>query len=160
MIAFPLHASVGHPVLLALGVALNAAITWGYSFLVIFGFPEPYRTPWRRRIALASGALLCVVILAVAMTPPPGLPMPEWLRVVLGLPLIALLFAPFFIATAVVDDARRAIGQYLIGDCIGTWVGIFGYPLFGVFIIQQRVAGVLSALDTKIPPARGGVIAV
>ncbi len=160
LVATPLGASATHPLLLLFSAVLGATIMFGYPLLVIFGFPAPYTTRLRSRIALGSCALLCIVVLATALAPANYFSLPDWLRVALGLPLTALLFAPFFIATSVVDDARRALGHYQLGDSIGTWLCIFSYPLFGVFFVQRRVASALVALDARAPPAHGGAIAV
>jgi hypothetical protein len=159
LVTAPLDASLSHPALLVVGAALGMVLTFGYPFLIIFGFPKPYATPSRRRIALASCALL---LLAVVTAAQPGLEfqMPEWLRFALGLLLGLMLFAPFFIATSVIGDARRTFGLYKLGDCIGTCVCIFSYPLFGVFFIQRVVASVLELLDSKGSPVDGAHIAV
>jgi len=133
---------------------------FGYPLLVIFGFPPPYASRLRRGIAWGSSALLCIVVLASVLAPTYHFSLPNWLRVALGLPLTALLLAPFFIATSVVDDARRALGRYQLGDSVGTWLCIFSYPLFGVFFVQRSVASTLAALDAKVPPGHGGAIAV
>jgi hypothetical protein len=158
LITSPLCASAAHPVLLTMSAVFGATVRFGYPILVIFGFPARYSTPLRRRIALCSGMLLCVLASAAALAPSPHPQMPDWLRVTFGLPLTALLFAPFFIATGVIGDARRAVGQYLIGDCISTWLCVFTYPLFGVFFVQRRVAAALAALDATPPTAHGRAV--
>ena len=145
----PLGAPSTPPLLRVLSAGIGAVVMLGYPLLVIFGFPAPYSTPLRRQIALGSGALLCVVVLTMALAPATSLTAPEWWQAALGLPLVSLLYAPFFLATSVVGDARRALGRYLLGDCIGTWICLFSYPLFGVFFIQRTVASVLVALDAQ-----------
>jgi len=100
-----------------------------------------------------------VFILASAVeSPVHGEYAPLWLQIV-GLPITLLLFAQFFVATSVVGDARRALGKYLVGDCISTWICLFGYPFFGVFFIQRTVASVLAAFDAKGQAPQGGAIA-
>jgi hypothetical protein len=160
LLSAPLRASPTHPLLFLLSSALGAVLMFVYPILIIFGFPPPYSTPLRRRIAFISAGLLCAVIFSAALLPTAHLGLPDWLRVSLQLPLTVILLAPFFIATGVVDDARRALGQYRLGDCIGTWLCIFSYPLVGVFFLQNRVAAVLVALDAKGLPAHGRTSAV
>lgn len=141
------NASTNHPVLTALGSLLGVLLLFGYPLLIIFGFPEPYSTLVRRRIALAGAVLLLVALLAVSLGAPQSRPeMPDWLGAVLGFPFVILLYAPFFIATSVIDDARRALGKYKPLDCIITWLCVVTYPALGVFFIQRTVAPVLTDL--------------
>jgi hypothetical protein len=160
VVGAPLDASVTHPLLQSLSFALAAAVMFGYPLLVIFGFPAPYSTLSRRRVALGSVAVLCLICLATAMAPAALLAPPTWQRVVIGIPLVAMVYAPFFVATSIVDDAHRSLGQYQFGDCVGTWLCIFSYPLFGVFFVNRRVASVLDTLDARARPTHGGAIAV
>jgi hypothetical protein len=148
----PLAASENSPLLMLLAGVLAVLILFGFALLIIFGFPEPYSTALRRRITIASITVLGIAILS-ASVPVLRQPvaMPEWERISIGLPLVALIYAPFFIATSVLGDARRAVGQYKFGDCIGTWICVFSYWALGVFFVQKTVAMTLAALDVARP---------
>jgi hypothetical protein len=148
----PFAASENHPLLILLAGVLGMLILFGFPLLIIFGIPEPYSTVLRRRITIVPITILGIAILS-ASVPVLSRPVavPDWARITIELPLIALIYAPFFIATSVLGDARRAIGQYKFGDCIGTWICVFSYWAFGVFFVQKSVAMTLAALDVGRP---------
>lgn len=140
-----------HPVLFALGSVIGALLLFGYPVLITFGFPGPYSTAARRRITFSGAALVCIGVTAGSLGVLPASPtLPDWVKVVAGIPLLTLVYAPFFVATGIIDDARRAAGHYKVLDCIGTWICVFGYPVWGVFFIQRNVASALAALDAKL----------
>ena len=156
----PLAASPENPLLVGLSFLLGGALSWGYPFAVIFGFPAPYSTQRRRRIARCCMALLAVVAVTSALVPDLEAKTPEWVRGLAGVPVVIGAFAPFFMATSVIGDARRALGQYRMGHCVNTWICVLTYPVLGVFFIQRDVAKVLTALDSKASIGSGGTIAV
>ena len=100
-----------HPLLIVSATVLGELVVIGYPLLVIFGFPSPYSTVLLRRSAWVSIVLLNAVALSGAFVSPTYRFDPDWLRISLGIPLTAAMFAPFFIATAVIGDARRALGR-------------------------------------------------
>ena len=111
------HASTNYPILMALGSLLGVILLFGYPLLIIFGFPEPYSTMVRRRTALAGVVLLLVALFAISFGAPQNQPeMPDWLGAVLGLPFVILLYAPFFIATSVIDE-RSSSPARTVGCC-------------------------------------------
>jgi len=102
---------------MALGSLLGVILLFGYPLLIIFGFPEPYSTMVRRRTALAGVVLLLVALFAISFGAPQNQPeMPDWLGAVLGLPFVILLYAPFFIATSVIDE-RSSSPARTVGCC-------------------------------------------
>lgn len=66
--------------------------------------------------------------------------------VILGALAGATLFAPFFIATHVLGEARRALGVYKPLDSIGAWVSLLYFGFGGVFFIRRTVLAVAESL--------------
>lgn len=147
----PLGASRHHPVLLMLAGITGVLCLFGYPFLIIFGFPKPYSTASSRGVALAAAVVLgLAVVTSMLELQIAQLSMPGWWQPLVCVPVVALVYAPFFLATAIIDNARRAVGQYKVLDFIGTWICVLGYPVWGVFFIQRSIASTLAILDSRI----------
>ena len=125
----------------AIGAVLSTTIIFGYPFVIIFGFPPPYSNVTSRRISILS--VLAVVTVCVASvinwhTTPEAID--TWLGRLLGLIFALLLFSPFFVATHVLGEARRALGVYRHLDSFGAWVSLFYFGFGGVFFLHRSVA--------------------
>jgi hypothetical protein len=125
----------------AVGAVLSAAIIFGYPFVIIFGFPAPYSSVVSRRTSIVS--VLAVVTVCVASvvnwhTAPEAVD--TWLGRLFGLIFALLLFAPFFVATHVLGEARRTLGVYKHLDSIAAWVSLFYFGFGGVFFLHRSVA--------------------
>jgi hypothetical protein len=130
----------------AVGAVLGIAIIFGYPFLIIFGFPAPYSSKTSRRVSILSGLVLIAACVASVID---RHAMPDasatWLRTLLGVPLGVLVFSPFFVATHVLGEARRALGVYKPLDSIGAWVSLLYFGFGGVFFLHRSVAQSVAA---------------
>jgi hypothetical protein len=147
VITSPLSATVGSRILQGIAATVGLGVLFGYPAAVILGFPEPFSTAGRRRILWIAVSVLAASVISTIEGE--GITTSDWVRAVIAVPLTIVVCAPFFIATSVIGDARRALGSYKVGDCIGTWVSVMSYPLLGVFFIQGQVAANLHALDLR-----------
>jgi len=125
----------------AAGAVLSTTIIFGYPFVLVFGFPAPYSSVTSRRVSIL--AILAVVIACIAsvidiQSAPQAVD--TWLGRVFGLLFGVLIFSPFFVATHVLGQARRALGVYKPFDSIGAWISLVYFGLGGVFFLHRIVA--------------------
>jgi len=134
------------------GSAAGAIAFFGYPFTIIFGFPAPYSTIASRRVSSLALCVLILTCIASAVATSVHYEISGVLGTLLGLPLVALLFSPFFIATHVLGEARRALRSYKPTDSIGAWFALLYFPFGGVFFLHRTVA----AAAASILGERGG----
>jgi hypothetical protein len=72
-----------------------------------------------------------------------------WIKIIIGVPIDVLVFAPFFVATHVLGQARRSLGLYKPFDSIGACVSLFFFPFGGVFFLHRNVASAVQSLRTS-----------
>jgi hypothetical protein len=131
------------------GAAISTSIPFGYSFLLIFGFPAPYSSRTTRRFSILSLSILGLICIASSID---SLSMNEnpittqWIKVIIGVPIEVIVFAPFFVATHVLGEARRSLGTYKPLDSIGACLSLFLFPFGGVFFLHRNVASAVQSL--------------
>jgi hypothetical protein len=130
-----------------LGAAIASMLIFGYPFLIIFGFPPPHSSARSRRISAVSLMVLVVgcVVSPIAFPATPGA-QASWPQALLAVPLVALIFSPFFIATHVLGEARRALGVYKPLDSLGAWICLFWFGFGGVFFLHRSVASAAASI--------------
>ena len=143
----------GLPVpLRAVGAGISTMILFGYPFLLIFGFPAPYSSKTTRRFSILSLSILGLICIASSTD---SLSMNEnpittwWIKIIIGVPINVLVFAPFFVATHVLGQVRRSLGLYKPFDSIGACVSLFFFPFGGVFFLHRNVASAVQSLPTS-----------
>jgi hypothetical protein len=126
---------------------------FGIPILIVFGFPSRYSSLTRRRIALVSLVVLLFVCVSTLLQDPSGS------RVQLGdarlfasLIVTPLLFAPMFIATAVLGDANRSMRQYKPLDFFPTWLALFAFPFGGAIYVFRKLRPIVASLDSESIP--------
>jgi hypothetical protein len=133
----------------AVGTAISTMILFGYPFLLILGFPAPYSSKTTRRFSILSLSVLGLICIASSID---SLSMNEnpittpWIKFIIGVPIEVLVFAPFFVATHVLGEARRSLGTYKPFDSIGACVSLFFFPFGGVFFLHRSVASAVQSL--------------
>jgi len=133
----------------AAGAATVITILYGYPFAIIFGFPSPYSTAVSRRVSGLAALVLLAACSVAAIAPTAHYETSGVLGNLLGLLLGALVFSPFFIATHVLGEARRALGSYQPTDSIGAWIALFYFPFGGVFFLHRTVAVTAEAVRAR-----------
>jgi hypothetical protein len=131
-----------------IGAVAIAAVTFGYPFLIIFGFPAFYSARTSRLLSLL--ALLVIAAAYIASANGPTITndtSPTWLLTLLGGALAGLIFSPFIVATHVLGKARRELGLYQAFDSIGVWLSLLCFAFGGVFFVRRRV---LSAAESVL----------
>lgn len=148
---------VGLPVpLRAVGAAITTMVLFGYPFLLIFGFPAPYSSKTTRRFSILSlsiSGLICIASSIDSLSMNGTSIATGWIKIIVGVPIDVLVFAPFFVATHVLGQARRSLGLYKSFDSIGACVSLFFFPIGGVFFLHRNVALAVQSLPTSVAPA-------
>ena len=132
----------------AIGATAIAAVTFGYPFLIVFGFPARYSGKASRLVSLLALIVIGAAYIASANGPTiahEGLP--AWLLMFLGGTFAGLIFSPFIVASHVLGKVRRELEVYKPFDSIGMWLGLLCFAFGGVFFIRR---GVLSAAESVI----------
>jgi hypothetical protein len=147
----------------AVGAVLSTIIIFGYPFVIIFGFPAPYSSVMSRRISILSvlaAITVCVASVIDLHTAPDALN--TWPGRLFGLFFGVLIFSPFFVATHVLGEARRALGAYKPLDSLGAWVSLFYFGFGGVFFLHRSVASAAEsvAIERRIDKGIGNAPAV
>jgi hypothetical protein len=111
---------------------LGVAVMFGYPFIIIVGFPAPYSSQASRVTSILALLVLFGACVASAVEPSatPILPEP-WIGTVISIPLVALLFSPFFVAAHILGESRRALRVYKPLDSLGAWVSLFYFAQGG-----------------------------
>jgi hypothetical protein len=131
-----------------IGAVAIAAVTFGYPFLRIFGFPAFYSPKASRLVSLL--ALLAIATVYIASANGPTITQdtsPTWLLTLFGGAFAGLVFSPFIVATYVLGKARRALGVYKAFDSIGMWIALLCFAFGGVFFVRRNV---LSAAESVL----------
>jgi hypothetical protein len=133
-----------------IGSAIGIAIVFGYPFLIVFGFPPPYSNKTSKRISALSLAVLAGICITSEIDPKllPTIS-PPWARTLVGIPLICLVFSPFFIATTVLGRTRRALGAYKPLDSVASWLSLFYFAFGGVFFVHGRMSSAFGAVRAE-----------
>jgi hypothetical protein len=124
-------------------------VLFGYPFLLIFGFPAPYSTKAARQLSILSLSvlgLICIASLTFNPLAPENQITGSWIKLVIGIPVDVLVFAPLFVATHILGQARRSLGVYKPLDSIGAWVSLFFFAFGGVFFLHRNVASAVQSL--------------
>ena len=140
----------------AFGALMGTIVLFGYPFVLIFGFPAPYSTDISRRVSNLAVLVIIAACIAAAIDPHSHYEIPmSWPGALLGVPLAVLLFSPFFVATHVLGEARRALGSYKPTDSIGAWVALFYFAFGGVFFLHRTVAATAEVVLKHRKDGRG-----
>jgi hypothetical protein len=135
----------------AAGVALSTTTIFGYPFVIVFGFPAPYSSVTSRRVsilAVVAAVTACIAsVIDIRLAPEV---VDTWPGRVFGFLFGVLIFSPFFVATHVLGQARRALGVYKPLDSISAWISLFYFGLGGVFFLHRTVA---NAAETVVAGA-------
>jgi hypothetical protein len=125
----------------ATGAVLSETVIFGYPFVLVFGFPAPYSSVTSRRVSiLAILAVVTACVASVADIHSAHQAVDTWPGRLFGLLFGVLIFSPFFVATHVLGQARRAFGVYKPFDSIGAWISLVYFGLGGVFFVHRIVA--------------------
>jgi hypothetical protein len=135
------------------GSVLGVTIIFGYPFLLIFGFPAPYSTVISRGLSVTALFVLIAASVALVVGSPPtqGEPV-SWIATLLGFLFGILIFSPFFVATHVLGEARRALGVYKPLDSIGVLISLFYFSVGGVFFLHRSVASAAESVSNRPRP--------
>jgi hypothetical protein len=137
------------PIFRSVGAVISTTIFFGYPFLLIFGFPAQYSSRAARRLSILSLSVLGLIYIASLMYDPSA---PEnqitgsWIKFIIGVPIDVLVFAPFFVPSHILGQARRSLGVYKPLDSIGAWVSLFFCAFGGVFFLHRNVASAVQSL--------------
>jgi hypothetical protein len=126
---------------------LGLAVMFGYPFIIVFGFPRPYSGQKSRvtsflALLVLIGACVTSVVDPSAISPAPV----SWMGALAGIPLVALIFSPFFVATHVLAEARRELRVYKPLDSIGAWISLFYFAFGGVFFVHPKISTALESI--------------
>jgi hypothetical protein len=139
-----------HPFIAALGLVGALLAMFGYSIIVVLGLPGHAGRVARGTV---RGSALAFVVLALLV----GLA--RMGRYDLGQPgvlqaiVTAFVFAPTFIATHVLGNARRAAGFYKPTDFIGTWLALHMFAFGGAWWAHRQVRAVVHDTVASGPSA-------
>ena len=132
-----------------LGTALVLAVFSGYPYALILGMPEGVI---RKGIVSAArkmlAAFLLLLLLLVFVVPffPNGYSTPmtpttptEWMEYILGLAVNAVVFGPFFLGAAALNDVRQAMKQPTAFDSIPNFLTLFAGLCGGLLFAHRPV---------------------
>ena len=129
------------PIFRSVGAVISTTILFGYPFLLIFGFPAQYSSNAARRLSILSLSvlgLICITSLIYDPSEPENQITGSWIKFIIGVPIDVFVFAPFFVATHILGQARRSLGVYKPLDSIGAWVSLFFFAFGGVFFLPPE----------------------
>ena len=132
------------------GSVLGMTTIFGYPFLIIFGFPAPYSTVISRGLSVTGLFVLIAAYVALVVGSPATQRVPmSWIATFFGFPLAIFIFSPFFVATHVLGEARRALGVYKPLDSIGALISLFYFSVGGVFFLHRSVASAAESVSKR-----------
>ena len=133
------------------GVATAAGLVLlcGYPYVLILGLPEGVVRPAVRAWAHWLFRGFCILLVALPLVLPlvpdgystPSSPKTarEWLEIIVALAVNVVVFAPFFLGSAALNDLRRAAHQSptleSIPNFLALYFGLFG----GLLYVHRRV---------------------
>jgi hypothetical protein len=132
------------------------AVMFGYPFIIVFGFPRPYSSQ-KSRVTSVLALLVLIGVCVASMVDPTAIPPAptSWIGTLVGIPLIALIFSPFFVATHVLAEARRELRVYKPLDSIGAWISLFYFAFGGVFFLHPKVSSTAESIANMREPIEG-----
>jgi hypothetical protein len=134
----------------AVGAVLATTIFFGYPFVIVFGFPATYSSVTSRRIMVLSALVLVIVCVGSVIDPhSTHEAAATWSGRLFGLLFAVLVISPFFIATHVLGEVRRAQGVYKPLDSIGAWFSLIYFGIGGVFFLHRSVASAAESIATE-----------
>jgi hypothetical protein len=123
-----------------IGAVAIAAITFGYPFLIVFGFPALYSGKTSRLVTFLSFLVIAAAYLSSASSATMALDAsPTLLRTLLGAAFAGLIFSPFIVATHVLVNVRRKLGVHKPLDSIGLCIALLCFGFGGVFFVRRTV---------------------
>jgi hypothetical protein len=128
-----------------LKAAVDFAALIGYPLVVILGLPTQSTSRAIRVVSFASLLVAAVCSGASGFTGDTIVFPDGNAASIVGAVVVLLIFAPFFIATHVIGNARRALGQYKPLDFLWTWLELYAFALGGVFFVHRAVASIVNA---------------
>jgi len=148
------------------GIATAAAfcIFVGYPYALILGLPGGIVRSSIRFVArwLLMGFIGIILVMAVAIpflpddyaTPTNPSSWQEWLEVALGAASVVVIFSPFFLGAAALNDTRRYMRQDSTLESIPNFLALY-FGLFGGLLhVHRRVREVLMPANISLQAAR------
>jgi hypothetical protein len=138
------------------GIAIAAALCLivGYPYVLILGLPVGVVRPLIKSIArwLLVGFVGVVLTLAVAIpflteeykTPTSPQSGREWLEWSFGLLSVAVIFLPFFLGAAALNDTRRYMRQDPTLESIPNFLALYFGMAGGLIYVHRRIREVLN----------------
>ena len=143
------------PILEGVATAAALAIFCGYPYALILGLPHGIVRPavkaWASRLFVGFAIVLVLLPLALPQIPD-GYSTPtsphsvrEWLEVVLAVAVNIVVFAPFFLGSAALNDLLRAMREERILKSIPNFLALYFGLFGGLLYVHRRVREVLHA---------------
>ena len=141
----------------------GALVLVGYPYLVALGLPADKVRPRVRGTAqLLFNALLVAVVIGILAIPfleDPAEGGPASGLAAIGVMaavvmVIVVIFAPFFLATAALNDVRKSIGVQQ--DSLPTFLGFYFWWFGGVFYVHRHVQAALMPANKSLERTREG----
>lgn len=144
------------PIIGGVAVAVTIVLFVGYPYLIVLGLPARIVRPTVRSRArfLFNGLLLLAVVAAVLISlfpegpsssEGPMEPLPAFLLFVAVVASNVVIFAPFFLATAALNDVQRHQRGGPLEASLSNFVAIYFWLFGGIFRIHPRIQVVLHA---------------
>ncbi len=130
-----------------LGAAIGFAVVVGYPYVVALGMAPKSDDAGAAKLARNLFYLWVLVLAAVAaLLPFEGAiqlqPSPTnllgWVSISAAVLVNIVVFAPFFLATRFLDEARRRTGSYVHFQSIPTFLGFY-FGIFGGYLYVHRL---------------------
>ena len=144
------------PIIGGVAVAVGLVVFVGYPYLIVLGLPARIVRPTvRSRARFLFKGLLLLAVVAAVLIPffPEGsssseeamAPLPAFLLFVAVVTICVVVFAPFFLATAALNDVRRSQRGGPLEGSITNFVAIYFWLFGGIFRIHPRIQVALHA---------------
>ena len=148
-----------------LATGAGALVLIGYPYMVALGLPSDKVRPRVRSAAqLLFSAFLVLVVIGIFAIP--FLDDPAEGRPVSGLAAVGVMaavvlvnvviFAPFFLATAVLNDVRKSIGVHQALDSLPIFLGFYFWWFGGVFYVHRQLQTALMPANKSLERTREG----
>jgi hypothetical protein len=137
----------------------------GYPYLVALGLPaDKVRSRVRRAAKLLFGALLLLVVIGIFAIPVldgsaegaavSGMAAVGIMAAVVTVNIV--IFAPFFLATAALNDLRKSAGVHNAFDSLPNFLAFYFFWFGGIFYVHRQVQSALMPANKSLERTREG----
>jgi hypothetical protein len=131
---------IPHPVTASVTLFGGMVLMFGYSITIVLGLSAHAGKVARSIVRCSALAFVAIALLLwLENTGGPAQGPPTMIEAI----VLLFVFAPTFVATHVVGEARRAAGLYKPTDFIGTWLALYMFAFGGAWWAHQQVRAVV-----------------